>query len=83
VAELTASDSEETDAVRNIRDLDNVVHPFPLAEINRLKRAGAIASVFSVVVGLLTWVVWPLPLYRDYVFTKPVRFLKVPKLIPS
>lgn len=61
-----------TDAVRDIRDLDSVVHPFPVAEIKRLKRAGAIASIFSVVIGLLTWVVWPLPLYRDYVFTKPV-----------
>ncbi|TVY45331.1 putative urea active transporter [Lachnellula subtilissima] len=67
----TPSKNGGTDAVRNIRDLDSVVHPFPAAEVNRLKRAGGIASIFSVVIGLLTWVVWPLPLYRDYIFTKP------------
>ncbi|CZR59359.1 related to urea transporter [Phialocephala subalpina] len=70
-SELAGISNTDNDAVRNISDLDNVVHPFPQSEINRLKRAGTIASVFSVVVGLLTWVVWPLPLYRDYVFTKP------------
>lgn len=26
----------------------------------------------SVVIGLVTWVVWPLPLYRDYIFGKSV-----------
>lgn len=37
-----------------------------------MKRASTVASIFSVVIGLVTWVVWPLPLYRDYIFTKPV-----------
>ncbi|TVY91665.1 putative urea active transporter [Lachnellula willkommii] len=70
-SEPTPNKNGGTDAVRTVRDLDSVVHPFPPAEINRLKRAGGIASVFSVVIGLLTWVVWPLPLYRNYIFTKP------------
>ncbi|TVY57611.1 putative urea active transporter 1 [Lachnellula cervina] len=70
-SEPTPSKNGGTDAVRNVRDLESVVHPFPPAEINRLKRAAGIASIFSVVIGLLTWVVWPLPLYRDYIFTKP------------
>lgn len=40
-----------------------------------MKRAGVIASVFSVIIGLVTWVVWPLPLYRDYIFTKSVSLV--------
>jgi L-asparagine transporter-like permease len=59
--------------VQTTRDLDTLVHLLSLTDISRLQRAGTIASIFSVVVGLLTWVVWPLPLYRDYIFTKPVR----------
>ncbi|KAJ9376393.1 hypothetical protein DTO063F5_8825 [Paecilomyces variotii] len=59
-----------TNRIADTQDLDSVQHPYPPEELNRMKRAGIIASVFSVIVGLVTWVVWPLPLYRDYIFTK-------------
>lgn len=39
-----------------------------------MNRAAVIASIFSVAVGLVTWVVWPLPLYRDYIFNAPVSW---------
>ncbi|KAJ9215766.1 hypothetical protein DTO166G4_2603 [Paecilomyces variotii] len=61
---------EATNPIADTQDLDSVQHPYPPEELNRMKRAGIIASVFSVIVGLVTWVVWPLPLYRDYIFTK-------------
>ncbi|KAJ9297865.1 hypothetical protein DTO271G3_4086 [Paecilomyces variotii] len=61
---------EATNRIADIQDLNSIQHPYPQEELNRMKRAGLIASVFSVIVGLVTWVVWPLPLYRDYIFTK-------------
>ncbi|KAJ9197006.1 hypothetical protein DTO164E3_5975 [Paecilomyces variotii] len=61
---------EATNRIADTQDLDSVQHPYPPEELNRMKRAGIIASIFSVIVGLVTWVVWPLPLYRDYIFTK-------------
>ncbi|KAH6679202.1 putative urea active transporter [Halenospora varia] len=70
-SELSPSNDNSTTAIQDNRNLDDVVHPFPATEIKRLKRAGTIASIFSVVIGLLTWVVWPLPLYRNYIFTRP------------
>ncbi|KAL1886284.1 hypothetical protein Plec18167_000213 [Paecilomyces lecythidis] len=61
---------EATNRIADTQDLDSVQHPYPPEELNRMRRAGIIASIFSVIVGLVTWVVWPLPLYRDYIFTK-------------
>ncbi|KAF8851046.1 hypothetical protein BDZ45DRAFT_708079 [Acephala macrosclerotiorum] len=55
-SELAGISNADNNAVRIISDLDNVVHPFPQSEINRLKRADTIASVFGIVIGLLTWV---------------------------
>ncbi|KAL1967959.1 hypothetical protein VTN77DRAFT_2376 [Rasamsonia byssochlamydoides] len=70
-----ADDSESSEdnrvAVLSTKDLDSVQHPYSPEVLQRMKRAARIASVFSAVVGLVTWVVWPLPLYRDYIFTKP------------
>lgn len=63
---------EATNRIADTQDLDSVQHPYPPEELNRMRRAGIIASIFSVIVGLVTWVVWPLPLYRDYIFTKSV-----------
>ena len=65
-------DGRNTSRILDVADLDTVQHPFAPQELNRMHRAGIIASVFSALVGLLTWVVWPLPLYRDYVFNAPV-----------
>lgn len=70
-----ASSLNEIGSVQNVRNLDDVVHPLSLTDINRLKRSGTIASIFSVVIGLVTWVIWPLPLYRDYIFTRSVSTL--------
>ncbi|KAH8684357.1 putative urea active transporter [Tricladium varicosporioides] len=71
VSALASTNENSITSIQNNRDLGDVVHPFPATEIKLLKRAGTIASIFSVVIGLLTWVVWPLPLYRDYIFTRP------------
>ncbi|XHG02661.1 hypothetical protein AWENTII_006004 [Aspergillus wentii] len=62
-------DDSSTTFMQDTTDLDNVQHPYPASELKRMNRAAIIASVFSVVVGAVTWVVWPLPLYRDYIFT--------------
>ncbi|KAL1303792.1 hypothetical protein AAFC00_007129 [Neodothiora populina] len=51
-------------------DLDQVEHPFDQATIEHIKRWFKIASVYFVVNVLVTIVLWPLPLYRDYIFTK-------------
>jgi hypothetical protein len=70
------SDDETTpnSPVVENKNLDSIVHPYPPQELKRMNRAAVIASIFSAVVGLVTWVVWPLPLYRDWIFTKPVWF---------
>jgi hypothetical protein len=50
--------------------LDDIQHPFSketLAELHRWYRIAWIAWVFIV---LITFVAWPMPLYRDYIFTK-------------
>ncbi|KKY22585.1 putative urea active [Phaeomoniella chlamydospora] len=66
--QVDENDPAEDSRVSQVDDLDSVQHPYPQKEIDRMKRAAIIASVFSVVIGLVTWVVWPLPLYRDYIF---------------
>lgn len=50
--------------------LDEVRHPFDEAELRKLRHWERIAWIFFVVVVLVTFVAWPLPLYRDYIFTK-------------
>ncbi|QKX64085.1 uncharacterized protein TRUGW13939_11258 [Talaromyces rugulosus] len=50
--------------------LDDIQHPFSketLAELHRWYRIAWIAWIFIV---LVTFVAWPMPLYRDYIFTK-------------
>ncbi|KAK6222633.1 hypothetical protein LQW54_000813 [Pestalotiopsis sp. IQ-011] len=50
--------------------LDDVQHPFDqdtLRELHRWQRVAWIAFIFVV---LVTFVLWPMPLYRDYIFTK-------------
>ncbi|KAI9745893.1 MAG: hypothetical protein M1818_000574 [Claussenomyces sp. TS43310] len=66
----TVNSDQNLTEYRDVRELDSVQHPLPPAELNRLRRAGTIATVASAVIGLVTWVVWPLPLYRNYIFTK-------------
>ncbi|RDW68599.1 hypothetical protein BP5796_09256 [Coleophoma crateriformis] len=50
--------------------LDEVVHPFDEKTLRHTKRWLKIASVYFVVNVLVTIVLWPLPLYRDWIFTK-------------
>lgn len=53
-----------------VPSLDDVRHPFDEAELKRLRHWERIAWVFFVVVVLVTFVAWPLPLYRNYIFTE-------------
>lgn len=50
--------------------LDDVVHPFDAETILHIKRWFKIASIYFVVNVLVTIVLWPLPLYRDWIFTE-------------
>jgi hypothetical protein len=50
--------------------LDEVVHPFDENTIRHIKKWFRIASTYFVVNFLVTIVLWPLPLYRDWIFTK-------------
>lgn len=50
--------------------LDNVVHPFGPETIRHIKKWRTIAVVYFIVNVLTTIVLWPLPLYRDWIFTK-------------
>ncbi|KAF1356999.1 SSS family solute:Na+ symporter [Delphinella strobiligena] len=50
--------------------LDEVVHPFDEQTIKHIKKWFRIASTYFVVNVLVTIVLWPLPLYRDWIFTK-------------
>ncbi|KAF7898561.1 hypothetical protein EAF00_005007 [Botryotinia globosa] len=50
--------------------LDHVVHPFGDEIIKHINKWLKIASIFFVVNVLVTIVLWPIPLYRDWIFTK-------------
>jgi len=51
-------------------DLDGIEHPFSPETLRDVKRWGVFATVYLIVNILVTIVLWPLSLYRDYVFTK-------------
>ncbi|KAF7552393.1 hypothetical protein G7Z17_g4356 [Cylindrodendrum hubeiense] len=72
LTEVNEEGNPEPNRTVQVEDLDQVQHPYPEKELRRMNRAKSIAAIASVVIGLVTWVVWPLPLYRDYIFTKPV-----------
>ncbi|KAI2613320.1 Sodium:solute symporter family-domain-containing protein [Hypoxylon sp. NC1633] len=50
--------------------LDEVQHPFSATTLRELRRWYRIAWLFFAFVVLVTFVAWPMPLYRDYVFTR-------------
>lgn len=52
------------------QSLDEVRHPFDKETIRKLRHWEKIAWVIFVVIVLVTFVLWPMPLYRDYIFTK-------------
>lgn len=58
------------EAGASVLGLDDVQHPFDEPTLQKLRYWQRIAWIFFVVVVLVTFVAWPMPLYRDYIFTK-------------
>lgn len=56
----------------HIRTLDEhpPVHPFDEATLKHLHRWLRISVVFLIANVLITFVLWPMPLYRDYIFSR-------------
>ncbi|KAK7739778.1 hypothetical protein SLS53_005748 [Cytospora paraplurivora] len=54
----------------SVLSLDDVKHPFDEATLKSLRSWLRIAWIFFAVIVLVTFVVWPMPLYRDYIFTR-------------
>lgn len=54
----------------SVLSLDDVQHPFDEGTLQKLRRWERIAWAFWVIIVLVTFVAWPMPLYRDYIFTK-------------
>lgn len=50
--------------------LDQVVHPFDEQTMRHVKKWLKIATVFLIVNWTVTILLWPLPLHRNYIFTK-------------
>ncbi|KAL6872725.1 hypothetical protein J3F83DRAFT_771978 [Trichoderma novae-zelandiae] len=84
-ASVTASDPEKAKGVKvrekqtvsvsgnrdlDSIDLDDVQHPFTEETLQELRRWYRIAWIFFIVIVLITFVAWPMPLYRNYIFTK-------------
>jgi len=53
-----------------IISLDDIVHPFSEETLRELHHWYRIAWIFWITIVLVTFVLWPLPLYRNYVFSK-------------
>ncbi|KAG9697051.1 SSS family solute:Na+ symporter, partial [Aureobasidium melanogenum] len=51
--------------------LDDISHPFTEQTIRHIKKWRTYASGYFVVNLLVTVVLWPVPMYRDYIFTIP------------
>jgi hypothetical protein len=50
--------------------LDDVVHPFDEETLRYVKRWLKIAIIYFIVNVVVTCILWPLPLYRNYIFTR-------------
>jgi hypothetical protein len=59
-----------TPTADNSSQLDNVVHPMSPETLRHVRKWLRIASIFFVVNVVVTLILWPLPLYRDYIFTR-------------
>lgn len=66
----TLSPPSTTPADNSSSDLDDVVHPMSPETLRHVHRWLRIASIFFVVNVITTLILWPLPLYRDYIFTR-------------
>ena len=69
-ANTKASFRPETYTAYDSSDLDNVVHPMSPETLRHVRKWLRVASVFFVVNVVVTLILWPLPLYRDYIFTR-------------
>lgn len=54
---------------RNV-SLDDIRHPFSEETLQELYRWYKIAWIIFIVIVLVTFIAWPLPLYRNYIFSK-------------
>jgi hypothetical protein len=50
--------------------LDEVQHPFDKKTLQKLHWWHRVAWVWFIVIVIVTFILWPLPLYRNYIFTK-------------
>lgn len=66
----TPSPPKSTSADANSSDLDDVVHPMSPETLRHVRKWLRIASIFFVVNVITTLILWPLPLYRDWIFTR-------------
>lgn len=71
IESLSATSPEQASGHGRSTDLDNVVHPFNEQTLRHIKWWGKFAAIYFVVNVLVTIVLWPMPLYRDWIFTKP------------
>lgn len=51
-------------------NLDDVIHPMSPETLRHIRKWLRIASIFFVVNVVTTLILWPLPLYRDWIFTR-------------
>lgn len=56
---------------KSVTPLDDLVHPLDEESLRHLRKWYKIAWIFLIFIVAITFVVWPMPLYRDYIFTKP------------
>ncbi|KAL1988272.1 hypothetical protein VTN96DRAFT_247 [Rasamsonia emersonii] len=62
--------TKTNNAAATTGSLDHVVHPFDEATLRYLRKWLHIAVGVLIFIVLITFVVWPMPLYRDYIFTR-------------
>ncbi|CZR59473.1 probable urea transporter [Phialocephala subalpina] len=67
---ITALRKASPTSPKEIISLDDIVHPFSNETLKELHHWYKIAWIFWIVIVLITFVLWPMPLYRNYVFTK-------------
>ncbi|KAL7627203.1 hypothetical protein AAE478_003979 [Parahypoxylon ruwenzoriense] len=67
---ITKKPSHRRAAAAAAIPLDEITHPFSEATLQQLRRWYRIAWGMFIFIVLVTFIVWPMPLYRDYIFTK-------------
>jgi hypothetical protein len=60
----------DSDASASSVPLNEVHHPFDEQTLKKLHWWHRVAWIWFLVIVLVTFVAWPMPLYRDYIFTK-------------